>query len=376
MTGIYIHIPFCRKACHYCNFHFSTSLKLKDEVLTAIEKEIKQPQHFIDASNPVSTIYFGGGTPSYIEPKYIEGLLKTIYSTFDIIPGAEITLEANPDDITPATLQAWKNSGINRLSVGIQSFNDAELTWMGRTHTAKHAIACLKWINDAGFKNFSTDLIFGSPLLSDEDLLKHLHILLDARVPHLSCYALTVEAKTALAAQIKKNTSKDVDAETQSRQFLMVMNFLESAGYEHYEISNFAIPGMQSKHNSSYWEGKPYWGFGPAAHSFNGRTERRWNIANNAMYVKQINNHQPVFTSELLTPADQWNEMIMISLRTSTGVNLTEMGKRFGTDKLESFKSNCTVYFNRGYMETDNKYIRLTKEGKLFADGIAADLFI
>lgn len=376
MTGIYIHIPFCRKACHYCNFHFSTSLKLKDDVLVAIEKEIRQNQTFLSGHPTVATIYFGGGTPSYIEPEYIGKLMQAIHDTFNVISNAEVTLEANPDDITPEKLQIWKQQGINRLSVGIQSFNNEELKWMGRTHTAEHSAQCLHWIKEAGFTNYSADLIFGSPLLSAEDLKKHLQILLEANVPHLSCYALTVEPKTALAAHIKHRKCENVNPEIQSQQFLMLMDILEKAGYEHYEISNFALPGMRSKHNSSYWKGLPYLGFGPAAHSFNGQRERRWNISNNAVYVKKMQMNEPVFTSEILTEADQWNEMIMISLRTQEGINITEMNSRFGATRTECFKKDCIPYIQKRYIEEKGDYIFLTPEGKLFADGIASDFFI
>jgi oxygen-independent coproporphyrinogen-3 oxidase len=374
VSGIYIHIPFCKQACNYCNFHFSTSLVQKEAFIDALVKEINYPADFIPADEPIETIYLGGGTPSILAKDDLARIFDALHKKFSITKDAEITLEANPDDITNEKLIGWKRIVINRLSVGIQSFLVEELKWMNRAHTAKESLEAIDKINHAGFTNYSIDLIFGSPLLSNDDWRKNMAIAIDKNIPHISSYALTVEPKTALEKLIKKNKREPVDPEKQVEQFLLLMQTMERAGYEHYEISNFAKPGMRSKHNSSYWQGKKYHGFGPAAHSFNGQN-RRWNIANNALYIQSIGKGIISFEEEVLTKTQQLNEYIMTSLRTMEGLDLDHVEKLFGEKASSELLVASSKYMESSKMKREESRLMLTKEGKLFADGIAADLF-
>ena len=377
LAGIYIHIPFCRQACHYCNFHFSTSLHLREPMLSSIQKEISLQKDFIDPSERIDTIYFGGGTPSILSAGEINGLLEMIHRTFSIAAHPEITLEANPDDVSFATVVRWMQSGINRLSMGIQSFHNEELVWMNRSHTAQDSLKCIDEIIMAGIQNFSADLIFGSPLLSDAQLQESIGIVLQKNIPHLSCYALTVEPKTALGYQVSKKIVPPTDPDKQAAQFLMLSNQLQAGGYEHYEISNYARPGMHSRHNSSYWKGKPYYGFGPSAHSFNGNNRRRWNISNNALYIQSLQQEIIPFEEETLSSEQQLNEYIMTSLRTAKGLQLDYVLEKFGNPAKASILKNIDGFISDGkVLLSSQDAILLTTEGKLFADGIAAALFV
>ena len=322
----------------------------------------------------IETIYFGGGTPSILDIKDIELLFSALRNKFNFNDTVEITIEANPDDINPQKLALWKEAGINRLSVGIQSFIEEELLWMNRAHTAKESLQCIDEIIAAGFTNFSVDLIYGSPLLSNEDWQKNVAIIIEKNIPHISCYALTVEPKTALDKMINQHKKAPVDVEKQAEQFLLLMDWMQQAGYEHYEISNFAKPGMRSKHNSSYWLGKNYYGFGPSAHAFDGK-KRQWNIANNALYIQSLKNGIIPFEEELLTLTQQLNEYIMISLRTMEGINLTIVKAKFGEEACNKLQKESKKWELGGKLISKNEKLFLTNEGKLFADGIAADLF-
>jgi oxygen-independent coproporphyrinogen III oxidase len=377
LPGIYIHIPFCKQACHYCNFHFSTSMGQKEKMIEAIVTEINL-NHILQnegiEKEIVSTLYFGGGTPSILNIDDLKIIFDTLNKRFVFADDVEITLEANPDDITEMKLQEWKNLGINRLSVGIQSFLEEELVWMNRTHNAAESLLCIDKISQAGFINFSVDLIYGSPLLSDEDWKRNVDIVIEKNIPHISCYALTVEPKTALDKMIAQHKKENVDAEKQARQFLLLMDWMEQAGYEHYEISNFAKPGLRSKHNSSYWSGEPYYAFGPAAHAFDGQ-RRRWNVANNSLYIQSLQNNIIPFEEEVLTQTQQLNEYIMTSLRTMEGLDLDYVNTIFGEAESSRIKVAGGKYESTGKLKTVNGKLILTKEGKLFADGIAADLF-
>ncbi len=373
MAGIYIHIPFCKQACHYCNFHFSTSFAQKDALINAILKEISLAT-VMNINEKVETIYFGGGTPSLLSLEDIHIILATIKTTFPISTDAEITLEANPDDISSSKLAGWRSAGINRLSIGIQSFLNEELVWMNRAHNASQALDCLQLSRDAGFDNFSVDLIYGSPLLSNDDWKKNVDLLIEKNIPHISCYALTVEPKTALDKMIAHQKKLPVDGDKQAEQFLLLMGWLQRAGYEHYEISNFAKPGLRSKHNSSYWQGKTYYGFGPSAHSFNG-SSRRWNVANNALYIQALEKNTIPFEEEILTNTQQLNEYIMISLRTMEGIDLSVVYDKFGEDFSEKLKVKSEKFIQTGKLSMEDDNIILTNEGKLLADGIASDLF-
>lgn len=387
MAGIYIHIPFCKQACNYCNFHFSTSLKLKDDLIIALIKEIEIapeplagdiPSIFIisevETKEVIDTLYFGGGTPSILTIADIEKLLIALKKRFIFKDNIEITLEANPDDITPQKLTSWKQIGINRLSVGLQSFIEEELVWMNRAHTATDSLKCIDEIKEAGFTDFSVDLIYGSPLLSNADWKKNVDLVISKNIPHISCYALTVEPKTALDKMIATHKKLPVDPEKQAAQFLLLMDWMQSAGYEHYEISNFAKPGMRSKHNSSYWLGKRYYGFGPAAHAFDGK-RRQWNVANNALYIQSLKNNLIPFEEEILTPTQQLNEYIMTSLRTMEGLDLDIVNNKFGEPFGKELLAASEQWLKGEKLVISNKKIILTREGKLFADGIAADLF-
>ncbi|HMG82903.1 MAG TPA: radical SAM family heme chaperone HemW [Ferruginibacter sp.] len=371
MAGIYLHIPFCKQACNYCNFHFSTSLQQKDELITALVKEILLTP---SADEMIDTIYFGGGTPSILSIDDLVLIFDALRKKFMINGNAEITLEANPDDITSEKLLQWKQVGINRLSIGIQSFVEEELVWMNRAHTATESLACIDKVIEAGFTNFSIDLIYGSPLLSNESWKRNVDIVIAKNIPHISCYALTVEPSTALEKQIAQHKKLPVDPEKQAAQFLSLMDWMQQAGYDHYEISNFAKPGMHSKHNSSYWQGIHYFGFGPSAHSFDG-VSRKWNIANNTLYIQSLKNNIIPFEEEKLTVTQQLNEYIMTSLRTMEGLDLGFVAQKFGAEFSSKILVASSKYEATSKIKNVTNKIILTKEGKLFADGIAADLF-
>jgi oxygen-independent coproporphyrinogen-3 oxidase len=374
LSGIYFHIPFCKQACYYCNFHFSTSLLHKNEMLTAMEKEIALKAEAVVNTEIINTIYFGGGTPSLLQSSEIKRLLDATKAAYNISSGTEITIEANPDDINENKLREWQIAGINRLSVGIQSFNIADLKWMNRAHTAEQALQCIQLIKESGYDNFSVDLIYGTPTLNDHDWKSNVEKIIALNVPHISCYALTVEPSTALHKMIAQKKKEDVDHEKQARHFLSLMNWMEAAGYEHYEISNFALPGYKSKHNSSYWQGKHYTGIGPSAHSYFGNT-RRWNISNNALYIRSVNNGIVPFEEENLTRTQQLNEYIMTSLRTSEGLDLELIKEKFGEKNSFVLSEQSKKFIESERVFVSDQKIILTKEGKLFADGIAVDLF-
>jgi len=372
MSGLYIHIPFCRKACHYCNFHFSTTHHQLPAMLLAMEQELVLQKNYLKA--PLETIYLGGGTPSLVPIANLESLFQAIRNQFQIIQAAEITLETNPDDINTTVLNAWKKLGINRLSIGVQSFVDADLAWMNRAHQAQQAIDSIRLAKEAGFDNLTIDLIYGTPTLSDEAWKQNVDLAIAAGISHLSCYALTVEPKTGLEKMIEKKQIEAVDPEKQARHFSLLMQWMEAAGFEHYEISNFALPGHRSKHNSSYWSGKHYLGIGPSAHSFNGNS-RSWNIANNSLYIKSIEQNVLPLELETLSDEQQLNEYIMTSLRTMEGLSLNRVSNIWGTDKSKQILLDAKKYIARGDANLVGDFLILTKSGRLLADGIASDLF-
>ena len=371
MAGIYIHIPFCKKACHYCNFHFSTSASNISEMVKAIVKEAGLRKNYIN--EPVKTIYLGGGTPSLVQANDLRFLFESLCELFDINEGAEVTLEANPDDISEESLLQWKNCGVNRLSIGIQSFFDEDLQWMNRAHNASQAKHGLQMALER-FENITIDLIYGTPSLTDEHWKKNVETAIALNIPHLSCYALTVEPKTALDKMIIQKKKENVDADKQAAHFNMLMQWTKDAGYEHYEISNFAKQGFRSKHNSSYWSGRPYIGLGPSAHSFNG-TEREWNISNNALYLKSIEHGIVPSEKEVLTRTQQLNEYIMTSLRTMEGLSLEHVSQNWGTAMADAIKKDATKFLIEEKMVASQNHLVLTESGKFLADGIAADLF-
>jgi oxygen-independent coproporphyrinogen III oxidase len=378
LAGIYIHIPFCKQACYYCNFHFSTSLNLKDEIISALVKEINLSSYYLlnDKSETeiIETIYFGGGTPSLLNNDDIKILLSVIRDNYTISERAEITIEANPDDINKEKLSGWKAAGINRLSIGIQSFKEKDLQWMNRIHHTTQAFESILLAKDAGFNNFSVDLIYGTPGLTDQEWKINVEKVIDSGAPHIACYALTVEPNTALQKMIALKKKTNIDTDQQASQFLLLMKWLKEAGYEHYEISNFAKPGYRSRHNSSYWQGKKYIGIGPSAHSYNG-ISRRWNVANNTLYIQSIKNNIIPFEEEELTNVDRINEYIMTSLRTMEGVDLKIIEENFSLQERKRIENDVTNYINKKMIIYKNEKLVLSDEGKLFADGIAADLF-
>ncbi|HJS52987.1 MAG TPA: radical SAM family heme chaperone HemW [Chitinophagaceae bacterium] len=373
MAGIYIHTPFCRQACHYCNFHFSTSLRYKNELLEALLKEIGLQNAYL-GDDLIQTIYFGGGTPSLLTISDLRSQIDKIRETFRVSDDTEITLEANPDDITEEKLAGWKEIGINRLSIGIQSFFDEDLQWMNRAHNAQQAIHNLQ-LAIKQFDNITVDLIYGHPLLSNEKWKQNAGTIIDLNIPHISCYALTVEPKTPLHKMIREKKKEDIKQENQAEQFLLLMQWLEASGYEHYEISNFSKPGYRSRHNSSYWQGKKYLGLGPSAHSFNGKS-RQWNIGNNIAYIESLAKNRIPFEKEILNSSQQLNEYIMTSLRTAEGLDLERVhSPEFGVQRPD-LEIRSQKFIDAGKLIIKENKLILTNEGKLFADGIAAELFV
>lgn len=374
MAGIYIHIPFCKQACVYCNFHFSTSLKLKDQLISAIIAEIHQRKQYLKYPD-IQSIYFGGGTPSLLDTKDIEKILNTLSLYFKWDPTCEITLEANPDDITAEKITAYMKMGINRLSIGIQSFHEEDLRFMTRAHNASQAEDCVKITQDSGLRNITIDLIYGCPTTDDEMWLTNLEKVNSLEIPHLSCYALTVESKTALHFMIKSGKILPPQDSKAIKHFEMLMDFAEINNFTHYEISNFAQSGFIAIHNTNYWKSLPYLGIGPSAHSYD-RNNRSWNIANNAQYFELLNQNKVAFESELLSPEDQYNEYVMTRLRTIWGVNIDEMSKTFDEYFIHHFTREIKKPVSKSWViENENNY-RLSRAGKLFADRIASDLFI
>ena len=372
MAGLYIHIPFCRKACNYCNFHFSTSLNQINEMVSSIVKEMEMRAKEIDEE--INTIYFGGGTPSLLHIGLLETLMNAAREHYNINDQAEITLEANPDDIDLEKAEAWKTLGINRFSIGIQSFADENLKWMNRAHNAKQSITAVDIIKQTGFQNYSIDLIYGTPGQSMEGWIKDLRTAFELGVPHLSCYALTVEEKTALNSLIKKGELPEINQDEQAERFEALMQLTAEAGYHHYEISNFALTGYESKHNSAYWEGAVYLGFGPSAHSFDG-VKRKWNISNNNAYIKSLTNHLLPQKEETLSKKDVLNEYIMTALRQSKGIEKIILLQKGGQTYLTEISSLINPYVKTQKVVEDETGWRLTNHGKFFADGIAATLF-
>jgi len=372
MAGIYIHIPFCKKACHYCNFHFSTQTEYIQEFTHALVAEIKLQKNYLNA--PIETIYFGGGTPSLLKKAELEMIIEALKANFNLAPNFEFTIEANPDDINEQLASDWLNLGVNRLSIGIQSFQADSLAWMNRAHNIEQSHAAIKMVQAAGFKDISADLIYGTPHLSDKNLMDDIATLIQYKVNHISCYALTVEEKTALYSMIAKKQIEDIDTSKQARQFEIMVDALTAVGFEHYEISNFSMPGARSKHNSNYWNQVPYLGLGPAAHSFNGE-QRQWNIANNALYFQSIKNNLVPFELENLSLDQKFNEYMMISLRKSEGFSTDYIKDVFGEKYLQSVLSIVPKYLALNQLAASGTGFALTKEAKFFADGIASDFF-
>ena len=372
---IYLHIPFCKQKCSYCNFHFSTSLKQKDEMISAIKKEIFLRKEELE-NKTLSSLYFGGGTPSILSVDEIKSLIDEVLKYFDFEKNIEITLEANPDDLDKNFLKDLAKTEINRLSIGTQSFFEEDLKLMNRAHNASEAESSIKRAQDFGFENLSIDLIYGSPTSNFEIWKENLQKTIELQVPHVSSYALTIEPKTALNAWIKKNKIAEPKETEQNKEFYYMSDFLKDNGFIHYEISNFAKKDFESKHNSAYWKYKEYLGIGPSAHSYNGRNERSWNVANNTIYIKNLAENILPKETEKLSEKDQYNEMLMIGLRTIWGVELEKLNEKFSGEILEIFKNSIQPKLEEGILVIEENHLKIPEKHWFLADGIASDLFI
>tara|TARA_R110002074_G_scaffold696_5_gene4016 strand:+ start:174766 stop:175896 length:1131 start_codon:yes stop_codon:yes gene_type:complete len=372
VSGIYLHIPFCKQACHYCDFHFSTSLKNKQRVVDAICKELVLRKD--ELTDEVKTIYFGGGTPSLLSEEELSKIFKTIAENFIVSKEAEITLEANPDDLSEEKLLQLSKSTINRLSIGVQSFFEEDLKLMNRAHNAGEAWESIQ-LSKQYFSNISIDLIYGIPEMTNQRWLQNLEKAFELNVPHLSCYALTVEPKTALKTFIEKGIVPPVEDEVAQEHHQILVSETEKRGFVNYEFSNFGEPSFESQNNLAYWQGKPYLGVGPSAHSYNGRT-RSWNVANNSKYLKALDESSLPIERETLTKNDRYNEYVMTRLRTMWGIHLEEVEKLFGKKYLEYLLMQAQLHIKNNLLIMENNTLKVTKKGRFLSDGIASDLFL
>lgn len=373
MAGIYIHIPFCKQACYYCDFHFSTSLKKKDLMIEAIIKELTMRKNEFEGIL-VETIYFGGGTPSLLTIKELNSIVNTVYKHYQVIKNPEITLEANPDDLSKKTIKALSKSAVNRLSIGVQSFFEKDLKLMNRAHNATEAKDCIAEAVKY-FDNISIDLIYGIPGASNKRWIKNIETALSFNIPHISSYALTVEPKTALHKFIDKGIVPNVDDDQAQEQFQILLEKLDAANFIHYELSNFGKEHFFSRNNSAYWQGKSYLGIGPSAHSFNG-TQRSWNVRNNSIYINSIQKDMLPREVETLTTTDCYNEYVMTGLRTIWGVSISKVEADFGLSYKNYLLKQAQKHIEEHLLYIDDNKLLVTKEGKFLSDGIAADLFL
>lgn len=374
MAGIYLHIPFCKQACHYCDFHFTTSQRGKPELLDAMLREIELRKEEM-SGQVIDTIYFGGGTPSLLTHTELMRFFDAIYSRFEVNPAAEITLEANPDDLSKEQLKMFRNTPVNRFSIGIQSFREQDLKAMNRAHTSAQAERCTLDAADAGFENLSVDLIFSLPDLSMEAWMENVKMALALPITHVSCYGLTIEPKTALAWQINKGMVKIPDDELAAAQYQWLLDMAEDSGFPWYEISNFAQPGFESKHNTSYWKGIPYFGIGPSAHSYNG-TIRSWNVSSNAVYVKEMQEGRRAAETESLDESGRFHELVLTSLRVRNGLSVTDIRNIYGNDVHRSLLEAAQGYIEQDWLIHRDDRLKLSRQGLLFADKITSDLFV
>lgn len=374
MAGLYLHIPFCRKACYYCNFHFSTSMAYKDRMLSCILKEVELRKDFFD-ENILDSIYFGGGTPSVLEISEIKELVNIIKLYYRLKPDCEITFEVNPDDIFPAYLEGLLEQGVNRLSIGIQSFFQKDLEYMNRSHTADQNRDALENIQKAGFRDFSLDLIYGGHTTTNKMWEQNIETALSYTPNHISAYCMTIEPKTVFGSWNKIDKLEDINEEKANEQFNYLTKRLNDAGYIHYEISNFALQGHLATHNSNYWKRKPYLGLGPSAHSFL-KEERTWNIANNGIYMNMLEHNKLPITEEKLSFLDQYNEYIMTGLRTIWGIDLNDLKNTFGEMLYAETLLKTKDKVIKDFITFNDQIITLSKEGKMFADTVAAHFFV
>lgn len=371
--GIYLHIPFCRKACHYCDFHFSTQLHNQDLMISALIRELEMR---LGKEQPeIGSIYFGGGTPSVLNEHQLNLLMENIFRLGRVSQSAEITFEANPEDIQPAALHIWKKAGINRLSIGLQSSHDDRLRWMNRSHLAEVGFSSVKYAQDEGFNNISTDLMFGYPDQSADELQNDLEAFLSLRTPHLSAYHFTLEPETVFGRWQQKGRLKPLPEEESSQLFLQVFDCLESNGLEAYEISNFAQPGFEAVHNRNYWRQKPFTGIGPSAHGFDGKKLRYANTASNHVYVQQISAGRLSEEPEEMTAAALANEFILTRLRTREGLPPDLFHSSFGADLWKEKNREIQKAMAESMLMVENNALILTRKGRLFADYLAQELF-
>lgn len=372
MAGIYIHIPYCKQACSYCDFHFSTNLNTKNELVKAIVLEMEIRYNYL-TNKKLDSIYFGGGTPSLLNKTEFTAIFEALGRDFIYDNASEITIETNPDDISKENLIMWKDLGINRLSIGLQSFNDNELKWMNRAHNASQSVNSVLLAQDAGFNNITIDLIYGSKFQDLKTWESTLLRTVSLNTQHISSYNLTIENKTVLGIQNAKGKEPAINDELSSKQFLMMADILKQNNFIHYEISNFGRPGFFAKHNSNYWLQKQYLGVGPSAHSFNG-TSRQWNVKNNNLYIKALKQNTSYFEKEELSVKDRFNEYVLTRLRTIWGCDVNEINLLFG----EKIKDHFLKIVNekKNDLEENNGVYTLTTTARLYADGIAADFFI
>jgi oxygen-independent coproporphyrinogen III oxidase len=370
MAGIYIHIPFCKQACIYCNFYFEKGKKNQSLLVDALIKEIELRK--TEISEPIKTVYFGGGTPSYLDSQYLEKIINAVHSNYNTSLLTEVTLEANPDDIDTERLINWKSLGINRLSIGVQSFYDSHLKWMNRAHNSEEAESSIKEALKLNFE-VSIDLIFGIPDSTHEQWLSNLNKTIDLGVHHISCYGLTLEPNTPWEKLIKRGQYQNTSDGLSAEQFEMADNILQLNHYEHYEISNYALKDKKAKHNSSYWAGEQYIGIGPSAHSFN-HTSRSWNISDIKQYIESLSNNIRPYEEEQLSKENRINEYLMTSLRTSDGIiidKLNELGIQ-----VNDLKAQLTEEIKKGFVLLNDKALKLSPKGMLYADAIASKLFV
>lgn len=373
MSGIYIHIPFCKQQCHYCDFHFSTSLKNKNELLDALVSEMKIRSSFLEGTK-IRTIYLGGGTPSLLSGEEISLLFEALNKNFDISNVGEITIETNPDDLTSEKIKELRSTPINRFSIGVQSFQEEDLRYMNRAHNVEQAFKSIKAVQDSGWNNITADLIYGTPTLSHEKWLENMQHIIDLEIPHLSAYGLTVEEKTPLYHAIKVGKQKPLNEEKSSKQFEMLMDFIPKNGLEQYEISNFAKESFEAKHNGSYWTDDLYLGLGPSAHSFDGN-QRLWNISNNSHYINAIKKGELNYGFEKLSQEQRFNEYVLTSLRTKEGCNIEHVKSYFSPFLIDFLTFSIKKWKKNGKIEENGNFYVLTKKGKLVADWITSDLF-
>ena len=373
MPGIYIHIPFCKTKCTYCDFYKITDLSKKSALLLALQKEIGLRRNYLN-SELVSTIYFGGGTPSTMSANEIGKVLNTIYSNFQIEENCEITLEANPDDLSATYLSEIRKWGVNRLSMGIQSFDDKQLKFINRRHSASAALEAIKNAQLAGFDNISIDLIYGLPDQNFDSWRAQVHQALELDVQHISAYGLTYEEGTLLWRQMKKGIIKPIDDETMIEMYKYLVDECVKSGFEQYEISNFAKNGLRSKHNSSYWKEQTYLGIGPAAHSYNGNS-RQWNIASVSKYCEMLDKNEIFFEKEILSTQEKYNDFVMVSLRTMEGINLDLLKSKFGSEYFDHCMRSAQAALTNKKLKIENNYLRLTSEGVVVSDSILVELF-